>query len=274
MNNILKCRRYELDLTTPKIMGILNVTPDSFYDGGRYASMELAVQKARELVDNGADVIEVGGQSFKPNFKMISVEEELGRVLPVIEVLSKELNVPICIDTCRYEVVKSALEYGVDIIDDIWGLQKDKRIAECVAEYEAAVILVHNSETGVYNDLLEDIRLFLQRSVEIAENAGISRQSIVVDPSISKTFGKTVDQQYEILRNYKYFESLDLPLLLATSRKSFLGDLLGLKVDELLIASIVSVAVGILNGGKLIRVHDVKETKQAVRLMNKIMYDK
>lgn len=246
------------------IIGILNVTPDSFSDGGKYNNIESAVRRAREMIENGADIIDVGGESTRPGHQPVDALEEINRVVPVVEVLAKEFNVPISVDTYKAVVADRALKAGAHIINDVWGLQKDAALAEVVAKYGAGVVMMHNSDKCEYNDLMGDIVKFLRKSIEIAEKAGIRRENMVVDPGIG--FAKNLDHNLEVMRRLKELSTLNLPVLLGTSRKSMIGNILDLPVGERLEGTAATVTLGIANGTDFVRVHDVKEMSRVVRM--------
>ncbi|NMB96722.1 MAG: dihydropteroate synthase [Clostridiaceae bacterium] len=273
-----KCRGFSLPLgKRTYIMGILNVTPDSFFDGGRYNELEKALEKARELVKNGADIIDIGGESTRPGFIPVSEEEELSRVIPVVEVLTRELDVPISIDTTKSIVAEKALEAGAHIVNDVWGLQKDSNLAGVVSKYDAGVIIMHNKEDTIYVDFMCEIMDFLKKSIEIAVNAGITADHIAVDPGIG--FGKTFEHNIEVMRKLDRLKELRLPILLGTSRKSFIGNILNLPVTERLEGTAATVALGIAKGVDIIRVHDVVEMKRVAKVADAIVrglaeYDK
>lgn len=278
MAQFFKCRGFSLPLgKRTYIMGILNVTPDSFFDGGRYNELEKALEKARELVKNGADIIDIGGESTRPGFIPVSEEEELSRVIPVVEVLTRELDVPISIDTTKSIVAEKALEAGAHIVNDVWGLQKDSNLAGVVSKYDAGVIIMHNKEDTIYVDFMCEIMDFLKKSIEIAVNAGITADHIAVDPGIG--FGKTFEHNIEVMRKLDRLKELRLPILLGTSRKSFIGNILNLPVTERLEGTAATVALGIAKGVDIIRVHDVVEMKRVAKVADAIVrglaeYDK
>jgi len=267
---IFKYGKYKLEMGKKTyIMGILNVTPDSFSDGGKYDNLESAVKRAREMVLEGADMIDVGGESTRPGFEAVDAEIEMNRVIPVVERLVKELDVPVSVDTSKSSVAEKALQAGAHIINDIWGLQKDPLMAEVVAKYGAGVIVMHNKDEKVYQDLMGDILKFLGRSVEIAEKAGINRSNIVIDPGIG--FGKTHEHNLEAIRRLNELKILNLPILLGTSRKSVIGNVLGLPVNERVEGTAATVAIGIANGADIVRVHDVKEMKRVAMMADAII---
>jgi dihydropteroate synthase len=262
---VFECGKYKLVIGEKTyIMGILNITPDSFSDGGRYNNIEEAVKRAKEMVDEGADIIDVGGESTRPGHEPVDALKEIGRVVPVIERLSKELDVPISVDTSKAAVAEKALQAGAHIINDIWGLQADQAMAESVSKYGAGVVIMHNKNDTVYNDLMGDMIKFLRQSIEIADRAGISRNCMVIDPGIG--FGKTLEHNLETMRRLKELNSLNLPVLLGTSRKSMIGNVLELPVNERLEGTAATVTLGIANGVDIIRVHDVKEMVRVARM--------
>ncbi|MBJ8030565.1 MULTISPECIES: dihydropteroate synthase [Bacillus cereus group] len=266
-NYDLRCGEYTLDLNTKTlIMGILNVTPDSFSDGGNYDEMNAAVSHAREMVSNGADIIDIGGESTRPGFAKVSVEEELGRVIPMIQAVSKEVKVPISIDTYKAEVAKQAIEAGAHIINDIWGAKAEPKIAEVAAHYNVPIILMHNRDNTNYRNLIADMIADLYESVKIAKGAGVPDENIVLDPGIG--FAKTPEQNLEVMRNLEKLHVLGYPVLLATSRKSFIGHVLDLPVEERVEGTGASICLGIDKGCEMIRVHDVKEMARMAKMMD------
>lgn len=260
-----ECGKFKLAIGEKTyIMGILNVTPDSFSDGGRYNNLDAAVRRAKQMVEEGADIIDVGGESTRPGYVPVDALEEINRVVPVVEALSKEISVPISVDTSKAVVAEKALVAGAHIINDVWGLQKDSGLAEVVSKFGAGVIMMHNQESKTYNDLMGDIIRFLRRSIEIAEKAGISRESMVVDPGIG--FGKTLEHNLEVMRRIKELNTLNLPILLGTSRKSLIGNVLELPVNERLEGTAATVTLGIAGGVDIVRVHDIKEMTRVARM--------
>jgi len=258
-----------------KIMGILNVTPDSFLDGGKFIDVEKAVQHAKQMIDEGADIIDVGGESSRPGSDPVSKEEELKRVLDVVRRLSKEVNVPISIDTYKPEVAEECIKCGAEIVNDISGLRNDKMI-EVVAKYGVKVIVMHMlgepktmQDNIDYDDVILDIKKFLKERIEKAKLSGI--KDIVIDPGIG--FGKTVENNLEILRRLKEFKALGCPILVGASRKSFIGKITGLDVDERLEGTIAANVIAVMNGAEILRVHDVKECKRAIQIAEAIIDD-
>lgn len=246
------------------VMGILNVTPDSFSDGGSYTSVERAVKKAREMCEAGADIIDVGGESTRPGHTPVDPFVEINRVLPVVEKLVSMIDVPISVDTSKAIVAEKVLAAGAHIINDVWGLQKDPAMADVVAKYGAGVILMHNSEQKKYNDLMGDIIRYLRESIDIAIKAGIDQRGIVIDPGIG--FGKNLEQNLEVMNRLAELRTLNYPILLGTSRKSIIGDILELPVNERLEGTAATVTLGISKGVNIIRVHDVKEMVRVARM--------
>ena len=267
---VFECRKYKLSIgERTHVMGILNITPDSFSDGGQYNSIDSAVKRAGDMVNEGADIIDIGGESTKPGYEPVDSADEIDRIIPVIDILVKELDVPISVDTSKALVAEKALLAGAHIINDVWGLQRDAAMAEVIARFGAGVIIMHNQKDKVYEDLMSDIIKFLRKSVEMAEKAGIGRNSIVIDPGIG--FGKTLEHNLEVMRRLRELNSLNLPILLGTSRKSLIGNILDLPVNERLEGTAATVTLGIANGVDIIRVHDVKEMTRVTRMTDAML---
>ncbi len=256
----------------PLIMGILNVTPDSFYDGGRYSRVELALNWAEKMVEEGADIIDVGGESTRPGSERVSVEEELRRVLPVVKELVKRIDVPISIDTYKAEVARLAIEEGAEMVNDISAMRFDKEMVEVVREREVPVVLMHMKgtpkdmqENPFYVDVMGEIYEFLLRRAEWAMGKGIKKENIVIDPGIG--FGKRTIDNLEIIRRLPELKSLGFPILIGPSRKSFIGNILGgLPPEERLEGTASAVAIAVLKGANIIRVHDVGAMKKVVEV--------
>jgi dihydropteroate synthase len=260
-----ECGKFHLPLGEKTyLMGILNVTPDSFSDGGNYTSIDEAVKRAKEMVSLGADIIDIGGESTRPGHENVDPFEEINRVVPVIERIKKELEVPISVDTSKAIVAQKALEAGACIVNDVWGFQRDENIAKVVSEHGAGAVLMHNSLSTEYSDLCGDIVCFLKKSIDIAQNAGIRRNSIMIDPGIG--FGKTTEQNLEIMRKLKELSTLGYPVLIGTSRKSMIGKVLDLPVDDRVEGTAATVAMGIANGVDVVRVHDVGQMVRVARM--------
>lgn len=247
------------------VMGILNVTPDSFYDGSKYDLVDNAVRRAVRMVDEGAAVIDIGGESTRPGFTQVSAQQECERVIPVIEAVRRETDIPISLDTFKPEVASEGIRAGVDMINDIWGLRKDPKMAEVIAEGKVACTLMHNRENSLYNSLIDDIATDLAETLRIASNAGIEDSKIILDPGIG--FAKNTEQNLECIRDIGIFKQLGFPILLGVSRKSVIGNVLNLPVEERLNGTLTLNIYGILNGVSFIRVHDVKEHVEAIRML-------
>lgn len=257
-------------------MGILNVTPDSFSDGGKYLDTSLALDRALEMVDEGADVIDVGGESTRPGAAPVSSEEEVKRVVPVVEKLAKKVGVPLSVDTSKADVAERALDAGADIINDISGLKFDGAMAGVIAKKGAGVVLMHIKGTPdnmqdnpTYTSLMKEVLDYLHDSIAVALEAGIEKEKLIVDPGIG--FGKSLDDNLMILKHLDELRVLDAPVLIGTSRKSFIGKILGAETDERLEGSLASSVMAILKGAHMLRVHDVKETVRAATIADSII---
>ncbi|MDF2558226.1 MAG: dihydropteroate synthase [Bacillales bacterium] len=251
------------------VMGIMNVTPDSFSDGGRFNQIDQALYHAERLVRDGADILDIGGESTRPGSGFVSQDEELNRVLPIIEQISREMDIPISIDTYKSEVAKQSLRAGAHIINDVWGAKWDPLMAEVAAEYEAPIILMHNRKETGYKDFIQDVITDLLGSIEIAKNAGVHSNKIILDPGIG--FAKTFQQNVFLMKNLDNITNLGYPVLLGTSRKSMIGNILDLPVEERLEGTIASNCFGIQMGCRIVRVHDVKEMVRAAKVMDAIL---
>jgi dihydropteroate synthase len=266
----IQCGKYSLNYSEKtQIMGILSVTPDSFSDGGSYVDIDRAIAHAKEMVENGADIIDVGGESTRPGYEMISVEEELERVVPVIEGLAKEIEVPISIDTYKAEVAKGAVEAGATIINDIWGAKADPNIAKIAADYDLPIILMHNRHDRNYDQIIPDMIVDLMESVKIAKDAGVKDDKIILDPGIG--FAKTKDDNLIVMRHLDSLVQLGYPVLLATSRKAFIGHVLDLPPKERVEGTGATICLGIQKGCQLIRVHDVLEIARMAKMMDAML---
>lgn len=258
------------------IMGILNVTPDSFSAGAVYKDTAGALKRAEDMVSLGADIIDVGGESSRPGAAAVGEKEEIERVVPVIKAIKRSLKVPVSIDTCKSEVAREALKTGADIINDITALRGDKKMARAAAEFNATVVLMHMKGTPrtmqkapSYSDVVEEIYSYLSESVSLAESAGVAPEKIVIDPGIG--FGKTLKHNIEILRELKKFKKLKKPILVGTSRKSFIGELTGKNVDERIFGDLAVFALAIQNGADILRVHDVGAACDGARVADSII---
>ncbi|MFV9511707.1 dihydropteroate synthase [Tepidibacillus sp. LV47] len=268
---ILNCKGIPLPIGRQTlVMGILNVTPDSFSDGGKYNDLDRAIIHAKQMIEDGADIIDVGGESTRPGHQEVSLEEELKRVIPIIERLAKEISVPISVDTYKAEVAKKAIEAGAHIINDVWGFKKDKEMAKVAAELEVPVILMHNRFDMNYQSLMDDIIKDLRESIQLALKAGVKEENIILDPGIG--FAKTYEQNLVVMNRLDEIVSLGYPVLLGTSRKSMIGLTLNLPVDDRVEGTAATVALGIAKGCKIVRVHDVKEMKRIAKMMDAMVY--
>lgn len=261
----------------PMIMGILNVTPDSFSDGGKYFDHDAAFARAESMVEEGADIIDIGGESTRPGAAPVSTEEELSRVVPIVKRISSSLNVPISVDTMKPEVARAAVEAGAAIINDISGLNDPDMVA-AVAETGAAAVVMHmrgrpatmqnDVVASTYGDVVADVMWYLHNRIEVAEDAGVSRERIIIDPGLG--FGKTFDHNLELLRRCREMRCLGQPVLIGASRKQFIGHLVGAVANERTGGSVGAALVAAINGAAIVRVHDVKETAQALRVVTAI----
>jgi len=258
-----------------EVMGVLNVTPDSFYDGGKFEVKEKAVKRAMSMIDQGADIIDIGGESTRPGSERISVKEEKQRVLPVIKRISDYSDIPVSIDTYKPEVAEAAINAGAEMVNDVFGLRTDG-MPEKIAELDVPVIIMHMQGTPktmqknpTYEDVITDISSFFLERAQVAKNAGIDTDNIILDPGIG--FGKKLHHNLEILDRLEEFNSLGFPLLLGASRKSFLGEILDKPSEERLWGSIAVAALGVEKKVRILRVHDVSETLDAVRTIEAIL---
>ena len=250
------------------IMGILNVTPDSFSDGGKWNDMDRALRHVEEMIREGADVIDVGGESNRPGHQKISDEEETQRVAPVIEALKKRFDVPVSVDTYKSSVAAVAIEAGVDLLNDIWGFRYDSKMAALAAASQVACCLMHNKDEAVYRDFMKDMMEETLECARIALQAGVAKDRILLDPGIG--FGKTYEMNLEALRRLDEFCSLGYPVLLGTSRKSVIGLTLDLPADQRLEGTLVTTVLAVQTGCAFVRVHDIRENRRAIQMMEAI----
>jgi dihydropteroate synthase len=268
---LLECNGKKLELGKKTlIMGILNVTPDSFSDGGEYNTIESAEEQCSLILNEGADIIDIGGESTRPGSKPVTENEEIDRVIPVLKSLRNSYDPFISIDTSKAKVAKLALENGANMINDVWGLQKEPSIAQHIAQYNVPVVIMHNKENNKYEkDIIESMKLFFEKSLDIAYKAGIKKENIILDPGIG--FGKDPEQNIEVMARLDEIKALGYPLLLGTSRKSMIGYILDLPSDERLEGTIATNVIGVMNGYDIIRVHDVKEHVRAIKVTDRII---
>ncbi|MCL1834528.1 MAG: dihydropteroate synthase [Oscillospiraceae bacterium] len=252
------------------IMGILNMTPDSFSDGGKWSTRDLALKRAGEMIREGVDVIDVGGESTRPGYVEVSVEEELDRALPIIEAIVSHFKTPVSIDTYKSRVAAPALAAGAVLVNDIWGLKKDPDIARVVSESGASCCIMHNRVNIDYSDFMSDMLADLGESVGIAVGAGIPPDKIMLDPGIG--FAKTHAMNLEAINKLDMLKSLGYPIMLGASRKSVIGLALNLPVEERLEGSLAAAVIGAMRGASFVRVHDVKQTRMALTMAERIIY--
>ncbi len=274
---ILRFKKKKLDLSSrTHIMGALNVTPDSFSDGGKFFKLEDAIRQGMRMAEEGADIIDVGGESTRPGADPVPIQEELSRVIPVIKSLSKKTDVLISIDTYKAEVARQALDAGVQMINDISALRFDSEMKKIASEYKVPINLMHIKGTPknmqkdpFYGDVIGEITEYLKQSIKIAQDAGIHKGKIIIDPGIG--FGKRLEDNLNILKNLRNLSILECPILIGCSRKSFIGKILDVSVEERLEGSLAALAVAVANGANIVRVHDVKESKRVVSLVDAIV---
>jgi dihydropteroate synthase len=273
---ILKARKHRFDLSKrPLIMGVLNITPDSFSDGGRYLSIDSACRRAMQIQAQGADILDIGGQSTRPGSMPVGLKEELDRVMPVIERIKNKIKIPVSIDTTKYEVALAALKQGASMLNDVSGLHADPRLADLCIKYSAALVIMHikgkpqnMQKRPYYKSLLHDIKRYLEKGIGVAESAGLSKECIILDPGIG--FGKTSKHNLVLIKNIPYFKKMGFPLMIGVSRKSFLGSITGLDISERLIPTVAANALAVYNGADIIRVHDIEESVMALKVAEAI----
>jgi len=253
------------------VMGIVNVDPDSF-SGDGLRDAESAIAQGKRFAAEGADIIDVGGESTRPGFKPISIDEELGRVMPVIKRLAGELSVPVSIDTYKSEVARQAVAAGARMINDVWELKRDPRLARVAAQAGVPLVISQNQRESLFHDFFPELIASLKKSIQIALDVGVAWDNIIIDPGVG--FGKTVEQNVEIVRRLAELKALGRPILLGTSRKSFIGHVLDLPVDQRLEGTAATVAIGIANGADMVRVHDVAQMVRVVKMSDAIVRGK
>ncbi|GAB6259684.1 dihydropteroate synthase [Peribacillus sp. N1] len=266
----IKCGSFELDYSKKTlIMGILNVTPDSFSDGGKYNRIDAALKHAELMVNDGADILDVGGESTRPNYERISDEEEIERVAPIIEAISRNIEVPISVDTYKSRVAEEAVKAGAHILNDIWGGKADSLMSKVAAEYKVPIILMHNRDNMEYGHFVRDVLQDLFESIILVKDAGVKDENIILDPGIG--FAKDLKFNLEMMRNLDKLVSLGYPVLLATSRKSMIGHVLDLPPSERMEGTAATICHGIQQGCQMVRVHDVKEMARAAKMMDALL---
>ena len=266
----IQCGSYTLDYGKKTlIMGVLNVTPDSFSDGGKYNTIDNAVRRATEMVEQGVDIIDIGGESTRPGYTPISVEEELSRLIPVIEAITKSVPVPLSIDTFKAETAKETIKAGAHIINDIWGAKADPDMGKVAAELKVPIILQHNRDNNQYQSFFRDCLNDIYESISIVKKAGVKDEQIILDPGIG--FAKDLSKDLEMMRNLDTFVALGYPVLLGPSRKRMIGGVLDLPVNERLEGTGAAVCFAIQKGCQIFRVHDVKEISRMAKMMDAMM---
>jgi dihydropteroate synthase len=270
----LNCNGKILNLAKPQVMGILNVTPDSFSDGGHFNRIDTALAQAEQMINDGAVIIDIGGESTRPGALAVSEKDEISRVIPVLKAIKQRFNIIISIDTSKANLMREAIEQGAGIINDVRALQNDGCLM-AVAQSEVAICLMHmqgmprSMQTSPhYDDLFDDINLFFETRILACKNAGINKKRLILDPGFG--FGKTLDQNYQLLARLSMFEHLALPILAGLSRKSMIGSLLNREVEQRLSGSLTAAIIAAQQGAKIIRVHDVKETVDALKVVDKV----
>lgn len=280
--NVLKIGNKDFEIGKRTIiMGILNVTPDSFSDGGKFYSTDVAVKHAIQMEKEGADIIDIGGESTRPGSKAISLNEEMNRVIPVVEELVKKIKIPISVDTYKSEIAKKALDLGASMINDISALRGDKNLASVVADYNVPICLMHmkgeprNMQINpVYDDVVREIHDFFKERSEYAISSGIKKEDIIIDPGIGfgKRTGKGIEDNWEILRRLSELKDLGFPIMIGASRKTFIGNICGddkpLPVTDRLEGSLAAACLAVANGANIVRVHDVKETRRCIDIVD------
>ena len=271
MLNKLKCPNFALDLSTPQVMGILNITPDSFSDGGKFTEIEHALKQVQRMIDDGATIIDIGGESTRPGAVDVTEQDELARVLPILKAIKQRFDVLVSVDTSKAAVMFAAIEAGADIINDVRSLQNDGCLA-AVAHSDIPVCLMHMQglprsmqNNPVYDDVVNDIMQFFQQRIDACVAAGIARERLILDPGFG--FGKTLEQNFHLLANLSKFGKLGLPILVGLSRKSMIGTLLNRDVSQRLAGSVSAAIIAAQQGANIIRVHDVQETVDALTIL-------
>lgn len=252
------------------IMGILNVTPDSFSDGGRWNNPDAALQHAQQMIEEGADIIDIGGESTRPGYTLLSDEEEIARVVPMIEMIKNQFDIPVSVDTYKSGVAKAALAAGADLVNDIWGLKYDKKLAEVIAEAKIPCCLMHNRNNMDYKDFRKELLDDLRETIAIAKSAGIAEDQMILDPGVG--FAKTREQNLTAIHHLDDLHTLGYPVLLGTSRKSVIGLTLDLPSTERVEGTLATTVFGVLHGAMFVRVHDVKENARTIKMTEAILH--
>jgi len=268
----LTCSKHSLNIELPQVMGILNVTPDSFSDGGKFSRIDFALAQVEKMLADGAVIIDIGGESTRPGAKDVSEKDELERVIPVLKAIKKRFDTIVSIDTSKAVVMSEAITHGAGIINDVRALQNDDCLKVLAQDQSVAICLMHMQglprtmqQAPQYNDLIKDIIQFFQQRISACTESGIKKSRLILDPGFG--FGKSLEQNYNLLANMSKFQSLDLPLLAGLSRKSMIGNLLNREVNERLAGSLATAVIAAQQGAKIIRVHDVKETVDTLKIL-------
>lgn len=251
------------------IMGILNVTPDSFSDGGKWNNEDAAKAHTAQMIEEGADIIDIGGESTRPGYTLLSDEEEISRVVPMIEMVKANFDIPISVDTYKSKVAKAALEAGADLVNDIWGLKYDKELSGVIAKYQVPCCLMHNRLEADYKNFMEDMLDDLRETISLAKAAGIADDKIILDPGVG--FGKTYENNLTAINHLEEMHRLGYPILLGTSRKSVVGITLGLPATERVEGTLATTVLGVMKGSMFVRVHDVKENARIIKMTEAIL---
>lgn len=264
-------REFDLNKHT-YVMGILNVTPDSFSDGGKWNDRDRALRHVEEMLAEGMDIVDIGGESTRPGYTLLPDEEEIARVTPIIEAVKSHFDVPISLDTYKGKVAKAGIQAGADLINDIWGLKYDDIMAGVIAESGLPCCLMHNRKEADYTNFMQDVAADLAETLEIASRAGIAEDKIILDPGVG--FGKTYENNLEIINCLEELKIFNCPILLGCSRKSVIGLTLDLPADQRVEGTLVTTVMGVMKGCSFVRVHDVKENARAVKMTEAILYGK
>lgn len=261
------------------VMGILNVTPDSFSDGGRWNNVDTALKHAEKMIQEGAHIIDVGGESSRPKHSRVDAEEEIRRTVPIVEAIKKRFDIPISIDTCKSSVAQANILAGADLVNDIWGLKYDMEMAKVIADSDAVCCLMHNRDNSgsfmhdhdntEYNNFMEDVKEDLREIIQLAKKAGIKDDKIILDPGVG--FVKSYEQNLEVINCLEQFNELGYPVLLGTSRKSVIAQALNLPVDERVEGTLVTTVMAVIKGCAFVRVHDIKENVRAIKMAEAIL---
>ncbi len=270
----MKINQKEFDSQCCHIMGILNVTPDSFSDGGKWNQMDRALLHTEEMIRDGAEIIDIGGESTRPGYQKVTEDEEIERVVPYIRAVREKFNIPVSIDTYKAKVARAAVEAGAGLINDIWGFKGDPKMAETAAALRVPCCVMHNRnlETHPYHNLMEDVLNDLKESIQLGLDAGVRPEHIITDPGIG--FGKTLEDNLLVMKHLERLKELGYPILLGTSRKSMIGLTLSLPVEERVEGTVATTVFGVMKGCSFVRVHDVKENYRAMKMTEAMIYAK